>query len=770
VDEAWTANISSWTFVNLSTNTRYGYQLYFRESPGLETFYAFGDTRTLAVIPGTPTINSNIPGVAVVVMTPLSNPQASPNDTEFAIMVQAPGTPHDGLYLPTPNGAFSVDMNGAASTPTWKTYSGWGGSSGVSLTNLFGFVVYTVQVKARNGYLVETATGPGASALIPPGPPKIQWKTNLPESSWINTMVTSFTALNSAHYHYRFNQNFNDRDNVTSLDPSFNNGDVIVTTATAEGAWYFHAFGDLFGFSGQTSHVPLLPNQRFSINIDTTVPVISTISAQFSPTDNTPIYNDVATGHKSPYFSWTSPITNAILESPIAGYSVLFATGADPGEVAVSSVVVTTNTGMYFQVSQPSDRPNGTYYFRVKAQDTAGNWGPSSLFIYRVLTDNTAPQVNITVPSPTQSSDGRRVCVKSSMTIEVVFDDDIKSNTVTSTSNVRMIALRDNLAHSRSIAVDVMLSYNSASRTLYVSPVSTLFKGWLYQIVVSTSVTDLAGNPLQSEGSVYFETLMDRNAENRIVASDSSTVITIPAGSMPEDFSVLVGVISGGIASAAPSIFQGLQFASQQTLNSANQKMSQLIGAFAQPVAIREFSALNSSGQLIKSNFLNSVSVDIPYVDADGDGFVDGTSPRVRVKKLSVYVLDETHGLWTRIPNGSVDASARRTSARVQHFSVYSVFGAPDTDVSLSYAFPVPFRPSLGHTNVVFTQLPSEGSIRIYTVAGELVRKIDFLDSSSGQVTWDVTNSGGEPLGSDVYVYIVQSGDNKKIGKLMVIR
>ena len=94
----------------------------------------------------------------------------------------------------------------------------------------------------------------------------------------------------------------------------------------------------------------------------------------------------------------------------------------------------------------------------------------------------------------------------------------------------------------------------------------------------------------------------------------------------------------------------------------------------------------------------------------------------------------------------------------------------PSADVSLSYAFPVPFRPSQGDTSVTFRELPSAGTIKIYTVTGELVRKIDFTDPTSGEVDWDVTNSGGEPVGSDVYVYVVQSGDNKKVGKLVVIR
>ena len=74
------------------------------------------------------------------------------------------------------------------------------------------------------------------------------------------------------------------------------------------------------------------------------------------------------------------------------------------------------------------------------------------------------------------------------------------------------------------------------------------------------------------------------------------------------------------------------------------------------------------------------------------------------------------------------------------------------------------------HANVTFAFLPSAGNIRVYSAAGELARKIDFSDPQDGKVVWDVTNSAGEPLASDVYVYLIESGSNKKTGKIMVIR
>ncbi|MBI1979504.1 MAG: hypothetical protein HYS58_01930 [Elusimicrobia bacterium] len=51
------------------------------------------------------------------------------------------------------------------------------------------------------------------------------------------------------------------------------------------------------------------------------------------------------------------------------------------------------------------------------------------------------------------------------------------------------------------------------------------------------------------------------------------------------------------------------------------------------------------------------------------------------------------------------------------------------------------------------------------------MRKIDFLDST-GETKYecDVKNSGGEDVASDVYLYVIESGGNKKKGELVIVR
>lgn len=93
-------------------------------------------------------------------------------------------------------------------------------------------------------------------------------------------------------------------------------------------------------------------------------------------------------------------------------------------------------------------------------------------------------------------------------------------------------------------------------------------------------------------------------------------------------------------------------------------------------------------------------------------------------------------------------------------------------DLNLAHAFPNPFIPSKGHREIVFTRLTAKVTIRIYTIAGELVKSI-FKDSgASDEVSWlPVHNDSGQPVASGVYLFHVESTDGKtKIGKLMVIK
>ncbi len=90
-------------------------------------------------------------------------------------------------------------------------------------------------------------------------------------------------------------------------------------------------------------------------------------------------------------------------------------------------------------------------------------------------------------------------------------------------------------------------------------------------------------------------------------------------------------------------------------------------------------------------------------------------------------------------------------------------------DLGQAHCYPVPFKPSLGHTKITFSQLTRDVEIKIYTLSGQLVRKLVKSDLKD-TLEWNATNERGQAVVSGVYLYVVKSVAGKKRGKLMIIR
>lgn len=89
-----------------------------------------------------------------------------------------------------------------------------------------------------------------------------------------------------------------------------------------------------------------------------------------------------------------------------------------------------------------------------------------------------------------------------------------------------------------------------------------------------------------------------------------------------------------------------------------------------------------------------------------------------------------------------------------------------------AHPFPVPFRPSSGHTKITFTGLTHAAVIKVYNLNGELVRSL-AKDDSNPTLDWSpVTNAEGERVSSGLYIYHVTDpvSNETKTGKLIIVR
>lgn len=280
----------------------------------------------------------------------------------------------------------------------------------------------------------------------------------------------------------------------------------------------------------------------------------------------------------------------------------------------------------------------------------------------------------------------------------------------------------------------------------------------------------VAAYPLQSGSKSLTPTpgglLRYARMANNIIAAGGARVLLL-GQSVPEDFDFFIN----SDPAASP------MRANAASLAQATSRLPQTAGGQAAlaPGSAVEFNLLQDSGAFYDGVLSRPAGVSLSYADADNDGVVDGTT--IRAKTLGIYTLDEAHSLWVRVPASIVDTSARTVTAYLPHFSVYALVGSADQDVDRTHPYPVPWAPNSGNPlvdgdlagGITFTNLPSEGTISIYTLSGQLVRTL-VITPLSTQLKWDVRTNGGQDVVSGVYIWRVKSGSNSKSGKLIVIR
>lgn len=308
------------------------------------------------------------------------------------------------------------------------------------------------------------------------------------------------------------------------------------------------------------------------------------------------------------------------------------------------------------------------------------------------------------------------------------------------------------------VPTDYTLDYSGEK--LVIIPTSGWPKGNLFSVYYSSYVTDINGFPVSGATTVYFTVRMNYQTANTAAAmSQRGARVTVPANAYSGDYFLTLSTASGGsVVSDANSGLAGLPGSPQ----------------FLGMLSVRAYDSAGNSAQPGRACVIT-----IPYADVNGDGFAEGGVGRIKASSLAVWRLDEGRKLWARQAGPSVNGTTKAVSQSVPHFSSYGLLGLSDTDLTSVYAFPVPFRPNAGDTakygswaaGITFTNLPSYGTMRIYTLGGDKVRSLDVASAQlNSQVSWDVRNSDGEQVASGVYIWEIVAGKNRKTGKLIVIK
>ena len=117
--------------------------------------------------------------------------------------------------------------------------------------------------------------------------------------------------------------------------------------------------------------------------------------------------------------------------------------------------------------------------------------------------------------------------------------------------------------------------------------------------------------------------------------------------------------------------------------------------------------------------------------------------------------------LGTKVGTYTVIATA---FGLIATFTATAIF---EPTLEKAIAYPDPYEANK-HTCIYFDKLSENSTIKIFTIAGELVREIQVKSSPQ---SWDVCNDAGEKVASGIYLYLITDpAENKQVGKLGVIR
>ena len=278
---------------------------------------------------------------------------------------------------------------------------------------------------------------------------------------------------------------------------------------------------------------------------------------------------------------------------------------------------------------------------------------------------------------------------------------------------------------------------------------------------VNFSAMDEAGNiggTITSGGTFTVDTSVSGISGGTISNADGTTVVTPP-----------------NAYSGAMNIVILTPDSQLEKIISANNNSS--IIPMASINLYRDFSAKDTNTQAAVTNFAMPVIIKIPYPDANNDGVVDGTN--IREDRLTLFWLNETASTWEEIADTTPDYTQNIISANVYHFSIYSLLAYASPNLNSVRVYPVPWTPGSGDKydspiagcgqGLQIDKITSKAKISIYTLQGDLVRRLTVEPADNGCKSWDGKNVSGRNVTSGVYIAVIEGTLEKKVVKKLVI-
>ena len=144
--------------------------------------------------------------------------------------------------------------------------------------------------------------------------------------------------------------------------------------------------------------------------------------------------------------------------------------------------------------------------------------------------------------------------------------------------------------------------------------------------------------------------------------------------------------------------------------------------------------------------------VRIPYKNLDQN---------IKKERLVIARYDDKSNLWVPLQSKVYDGYVEGETYRLSIFQIMELL--PSFDISKIKIYPNPYRPNSRLGNLSFSNMPAKTEIYIYTITGDLVKKL--VSDENGFAQWNGKNTNGRSVSSGVYLVLFKTPDGKKIVK-----
>ncbi|MFQ6676165.1 MAG: hypothetical protein ACE5LH_07445, partial [Fidelibacterota bacterium] len=155
------------------------------------------------------------------------------------------------------------------------------------------------------------------------------------------------------------------------------------------------------------------------------------------------------------------------------------------------------------------------------------------------------------------------------------------------------------------------------------------------------------------------------------------------------------------------------------------------------------------------------------------DTVVIGTDTTIHYQEIPPWPPSEGDELWVRTkkPFTSQDSY----TFTVQGYAMKEAVGQKELEtvrvVPNPYIVTAEWELDANRRKIAFTNLPPTCTIYIYTLTGELVKKIRRQSASEGWEYWNLLNESNQMVAYGLYLYVVEApGGTKTAGKFVIIR